>query len=141
MDCEIRVKSIAEQLDNIFAGIAYYCPACGETHTQQPYEYEQDTQTCPSCGEDMEQMTFRDYFEDNLGVDVTVDMYDPTQVKYGRIMVAWGGPNIYVDTGDEEVQLFWWMDTAKAPIRHEVAQAIDEYLQDEWELSLACRGH
>ncbi len=139
MDCENRVKYIAEQLDDIFAGIAYYCPACGETHTLQPNEYDEDSHACPACGEVMEPMTFYDYFEDNLGMEVTADVYDPTQVKYGRILVAFGGPNIYVDTGDEEVQLYWCPTVAKADIRHEVAQAIDEYIQEVWESRLGER--
>ncbi len=134
MDSENRVKNIAEKLDNIMAGIVYYCPECGYEHTQQPSEYDNDIQRCPECDEGMTQMTFGDYFEDNLGIEVTVDLFGHDTIKHGRICIAWGGPSIYVDTGDEEVQLFWWGNNATAPISHAVANAIDDYIQELWEI-------
>ena len=42
-----------------------------------------------------------------------------------RIMVACGGPNIYINTNAKEVQLFWWNERASYPLDSSVVSMID----------------
>lgn len=46
-----------------------------------------------------------------------------------RLMVAFGGPNIWIDTFDEEVQGFWGGDVVKVPIPRGVCDKIDDYFE------------
>ena len=52
-----------------------------------------------------------------------------------RLLVAFGGPNIWVDTTRGTVEGYWWMDSAFANFRtdSENAQEIREYLQMIWD--------
>ena len=52
-----------------------------------------------------------------------------------RLLVAFGGPNIWVDTTRGTVEGYWWMDIAFANFRtdSENAQEIREYLQMIWD--------
>ena len=45
-------------------------------------------------------------------------------------MVACGGPNIYVDTGSGQVELYWWGDSAKWGIDRNAVVAIDEAFEE-----------
>ena len=49
-----------------------------------------------------------------------------------RLLVAFGGPNIYINTWENSVDGYWWGDTAKAWIPSEVADAITEAYQMIW---------
>ena len=46
-----------------------------------------------------------------------------------RLMVAAGGPTIWIDTYAEEVQGFWGGDVVKVPIPRDTCYAIDDYFE------------
>ena len=76
---------------------------------------------------DIEIATIGDYFSDFYDVDYIVD--SKKHYKACRVLVAFGGPNIYIDTWKKEVQLFWWSDTAIADIPGELCMVIDEFFE------------
>lgn len=67
-----------------------------------------------------------EYLDDCYDVTATVNMSNRDVPTGYRIMVACGGPNIYIDTNDCEVQGFWWTDRAVSYIPGEVCSAIDD---------------
>ena len=76
---------------------------------------------------DLEVATIGDYFDDFLDVDYIVG--SDKKYKACRVLVAFGGPNIYIDTLEKQVQLFWWSDTAIADIPEDLCMAIDEFFE------------
>ena len=45
-------------------------------------------------------------------------------------MIACGGPNIYINTWDKQVELYWWTETGRAYIDSNTCSAIDEYMEE-----------
>lgn len=76
--------------------------------------------------DDCDTVSLTEYLDDNYDVTATVNMSNRDAPTVYRIMVACGGPNIYVDTNDYEVQGFWWTDRAVSYIPGEVCRAIDD---------------
>ena len=81
--------------------------------------------------DDLEIATIGDYFDDFYDVNYVVD--SNKKYKACRVLVAFGGPNIYIDTWEKQVQLFWWSNTAAADIPEELCAAIDEFFKTLYE--------
>lgn len=83
--------------------------------------------------EDGEIVSFWEYFvgeEADDVYDVEYTIGSNKEYRGVRLMVACGGPNIYIDTRAGEVQLYWWTDKATAWIPREVCDAIDEVWEE-----------
>jgi hypothetical protein len=126
-------KGIVERLEAIAEGRMYRCPECGE--------YVEDNRLFCDCGaqvdligddesEPWEQVSFYDYFEGGI-YDVEFRVGSDRQYRSVKIMVACGGPNIYIDTAARAVLLYWWTDRAEFPIDPDTVEAIDEWAE-EW---------
>ena len=76
---------------------------------------------------DIEIATIGDYFDDFYDVDYIVG--SDKKYKACRVLVAFGGPNIYVDTWEKQIQLFWWSNTATADIPYDLCEQIDEFFE------------
>ena len=77
--------------------------------------------------EDLEIADIGDYFDDFYDIDYVIG--GDKHYKACRVLVAFGGPNIYIDTWEKEVQLFRWSDTAIADIPDELCVAIDDFFE------------
>lgn len=142
---EEQIKSIAETLENIAVGNYYYCPHCGSygdwdnAHNPE-YESEDDEcdtpeYICPECGSDeISDMTMDDYFSDDgiYDIEYRVDRKDADYIRSVRVCVAFGGPNIYIDTGDCKVKCAWWFDYCETNISERVAREITEVFNEFW---------
>ena len=80
---------------------------------------------------DLEVATIGDYFEDFLDVDYIVD--SNKKYKACRVLVAFGGPNICIDTWMKRVMLSWWGEYAKAYIPDDLCEQIDEFFKTLYE--------
>lgn len=78
--------------------------------------------------EDGEPVSFWEYFDDVLDINYTVNA-DKTY-KGVRLLIAFGGPNIYIDTMDQEIQLYWWSDTEKIWLPSEICNEIDSVFEE-----------
>ncbi len=81
-----------------------------------------------------EPISLWDYFLNDDGI-YNIDYIvsdDKETLTAVRLMVACGGPNIYINTWENAVQGYWWGDTASAWIPYEVAEAITEVFQEFW---------
>ena len=72
-----------------------------------------------------------DWLGDALNIDYVVGS-DRETVKGGRIMVGFGGPNVWVDTMTNTVDVSWWSDEASVRIPREFCERIDDALQELW---------
>lgn len=128
-------RRIAEDVEDYANGNVYRCPDCGEIITLP--DDVGDKYRCPDCGtvyeiNDLEQQSLYEYFEDCLDVEFRVSGRDRDALRSVQIMVAWGGPNIYIDTATKRVELYWWTDRANYPISYEVCDAINEWAAEWW---------
>jgi hypothetical protein len=101
-----HVDSIAETLSNGFDGY------------MQENEYD-------------EVQTAYDYLNDVLDIQYIVN--GKGEYLGARVLVSFGGPNIWVDTQRKIVEGYWWGDYAKASFNDYMD--IDEALSEFW----ACR--
>ena len=76
---------------------------------------------------DIEIATIGDYFDDFYDIDYVIG--SDKHYKACRVLVAFGGPNIYINTWDEQVQLEWWSEKAIADIPEGLCMAIDEFFE------------
>ena len=76
---------------------------------------------------DLEIATIGDYFNDFYDVDYVVG--SDKKYKACRVLVAFGGPNICIDTWIKRVMLSWWGEYAKAYIPDDLCEQIDEFFE------------
>lgn len=125
---------IAETLEAIHNGQMYRCPECGEyIHESDLFNPEVEYR-CPCCKaeeiepDDCEQIGILDYLESVLDIEYRID--SSRNYRSVRLMVACGGPNIWIDTKTSEVQLAWWNESASCPLDPETCDAIDECFEE-----------
>jgi transposase-like protein len=130
-------KHIAEELEKYVNGDVYRCPECGDTFEWNDDDYNDDdyTYTCPHCKatfaeSELEALSIYDWLEDIYDIEYRVD--SRKELRSVRIMVACGGPNIYIDTATKQVELYWWSDQASYPISYDAAAALDEWAEEYW---------
>ena len=129
-------KHIAEELEEYAEGLVYTCPECGSICTIEEDEND-DGETiyktsCGCCLEDEpdEQLSVLDFIQDAYDIEYRVG--SDREYRSVKIMVACGGPNIYIDTARRLVTLHWWCDYAEYPISSTACDALDEYMEEYW---------
>lgn len=129
-------KSIADNLEKYADGNAYKCPRCGEIieWDNDQYNADEGRYTCLECGEefdesDLEAVSIYDYFTDDI-YDIEYRIGSDRQYRSVSLMVACGGPNIYIDTKRKAVLLYWWTDYAEYPLTSSTCEAIDQYFEE-----------
>ena len=124
-------KAIADRLEAIADGRLYKCPECGE--------YVEDNNLFCECGRQVdligsdesdawEPVSMYDYFENALDIDYIVS--SSKEYKACRIMIAFGGPNIYVNTWERKVELYWWNESGSFYLSGDACNAIDECMEE-----------
>jgi hypothetical protein len=107
-DLERHVKAIADDIHN---GVkVQVCQDCGTN--QEP---DNEDNECSCCGQATvpEVMDGMSYLMDALDLNFVVSS-DLKVMQSARILVAFGGPNIWVDTGKRVVEGYWGGDSATA---------------------------
>ena len=122
-------KHIADTLDDYIEGRAFRCPKCGEIIAIPD---DREKYLC-SCGyvddiDEFEQLDIYDFFEDVYDIEYRVG--SDKALRSVQIMVAFGGPNIYIDTASKKVELHWWCDYAYYPLSSNAVAAIDEWAEE-----------
>lgn len=120
------VRRIAEDLDAYAEGRAYS-------------DEDGEEQIIPDLGEDVpegwEPRGMWDYFEDVYNIRYVVD--DDLDYCAVRVMVACGGPNIWVDTYTKTVELYWGSDHVSYCLLSSTVDEIDEIFREQYE-TLRC---
>jgi hypothetical protein len=81
--------------------------------------------------QDDEPMSAYDYLQDALDIEYIVN--GKGEYLGARVLVAFGGPNIWVNTRSGIVEGYWWGDSANASFNDEIG--LDDALSELW----ACR--
>ena len=121
-----RCKNIAMELDEIAAGTVYRTDD-GDTISENDFTPEEleDLEE----REELESYTMYDYFSDVYDIKYTIG--SDRETLYGvKLLVAFGGPNIYVDTNDGKVKLYWWNEYAEYELSEEAIKAINDCFQE-----------
>jgi len=111
-------KHIAEELEAIAAGTVYMTED-GDIINENNITEDM---------EDVEPFTMWDYFSDVYDIKYTISS-DKTLCGV-QLLVAFGGPNIYIDTNDGKVKLYWWTDYAEYELSREVIESINDCFQE-----------
>lgn len=139
-------QRIAEELELYATGDAHKCPHCGAVHDFSDWEeteHDSDTcpiytlYTCPHCGQevdadDLEQLSIYDYFSDCLDIEYRCN--SNREYKSVSVMVTCGGPNVYIDTAERAVLLYWWTDRARYYLSSAAVDAVDAWAEEYWNL-------
>jgi hypothetical protein len=77
---------------------------------------------------DDQPMTAFDYLGDSLDIEYIVN----SKAEYlgARVLVAFGGPNIWINTRTNTVEGQWWGDSCKATFTDNIG--LDEALEELW---------
>lgn len=156
----LTCKKIAETFELITEGNMYRCPHCGEwiedtreliqdpkhpafTTWEVDENHDEDGRMkCPKCGEWVqfedyneddyaEEVSIFDYIEDNYGIDVTRQGIETdAPIKSVSVCVACGGPNIYIDTKERAVCLYWWSDRAEYQLTTDACNALEDAIEE-----------
>lgn len=123
-------QRIADELEEYCSGNVYRCPECNEIFTA-PDGCE--VYRCPDCGNladlsEYEQQSIYDFLEDCLDIEYRISSRH--ELRSVQIMVTCGGPNIYIDTGSNKVELYWWGDRASYPISSDAAEELDAWAEE-----------
>ena len=126
-------KSIVNELERYSNGFMYKCPDCGELLEINPSTVG-DKYRCSTCEttndiDDFEQLSLWDYFTDNI-LDTEYIIGSDKRLRAVRILVAWGGPNIWIDTHTGQVELYWWNESAKYPLDADTIDEINELFEE-----------
>ena len=76
-----------------------------------------------------ETASWYDYFSEVLDIEYRIAANKET-LNSVKLCVAVGGPNIYIDTGDNLVKLYWWGEYAEAYIPSDVSEQITEAFEE-----------
>ena len=101
-DVKAHVLSIVSDLEN--GRPCESCTECGANLNDAP--------TCPECETENENLSGFDYVADVLDVNWVLDQN--RVFKGARLLVSFGGPNIWVDTDNQTVEGHWWGDSFSA---------------------------
>ena len=80
---------------------------------------------------DVEIADIGDYFDDFYDIDYVIG--SDKHYKACRVLVAYGGPDIYVDTWLQQVLLSWWGKHAEAYIPDDLCEQIDDFFKAIYE--------
>ena len=62
--------------------------------------------------------------------DIAYTIGSDKEYRSVRIMIACGGPNIYLDTCTKDVELYWWSESARYPMSSDVVDMIDNTYEE-----------
>ena len=120
-DTEKIARRIANELYSIAEGYTY--------RDQDDEDHDVETDGIEDVPEDWEQVTMYDYLADNLGVRYVVD--EGLDYLGAIVTVAWGGPNVYIDTYERCVRVYWGADKSEWSLYGDACEAVDEVC-GEW---------
>lgn len=134
-DNTAHCKHIATEADAYASGHVRKCPDCGEDIHRTDWDEVGDLFKCPSCGavgdpDWWDVLSIWDFLTDSLDVAFTVG--SDKRYRSARIMVAYGGPNIYLDTATKAVELYWWTESARWPLSGDTVEALDDWAEEYW---------
>ena len=97
------------------------------------YDEENDMYIMPDgeelCEGDVYPVSWFDWLGDNE-YDIEYTIGGDKKYRGVRIMIACGGPNIYINTNSGDVELYWWNESARYPMSSDVVNMIDSMYEE-----------
>ena len=118
-----RCKYLAEKIDAIHDGLAYHSP--------DDYDDVIVVDDFDDVPADVDEVTLGEFLADNYNVEYRVGQN--LDLRSVSIMLACGGPNIWVDTDSGCVELYWGTEHEQYPISWGARQEIEDYFSDEFD--------
>ena len=84
---------------------------------------------CDELNSDGEEFGAYDYLQDALDIEYIVN--GKKEYLGARVLVAFGGPNIWINTRTKQVEAHWWGDSCTMGYSGD-AMGIDEALEELW---------
>lgn len=109
---------------------------------ERPREYEgredyDNTAHCIDIANELDEVNMYDYFEDSI-LDIEYTINSDLDYVGARIMIAFGGPNIYINTNNKRVESYWGFSRAEAALSDHAVEAIDAYFEDGYNMRREC---
>ena len=80
-----------------------------------------------------EELTAWDYLEDVLDFEYRIG--SDRKYRSSRLLIGWGGPNVWIDTQTETLSVYWGSDSATVDLPEEFINALDGALEELWEMN------
>lgn len=135
-----RCKRIVDELESVYYGEWVRCPHCNEGVNAEDLTHDEETDEliCPHCEEgldtddpeDLEPYTLYEYLCDVEWYDVEYRIGGDGKYRSVQLMIACGGPNIYIDTQSKQVELYWWGERANYPLDYDICDEIDSIFEE-----------
>ena len=74
---------------------------------------------------DIDDYNFYDYIAENV-LDVTYIINGDKTYRAVELCIGFGGPNVYIDTRTQELQLYWGSNHETLPLPENVCDELDE---------------
>ena len=129
-------KRIAEELEKYVYGDVRRCPNC-DAEISRDWDDVGDAFRCPDCGAvsdpgGWECLSVWDFLSDVYNVEFRTNGKNADDLRSVQIMVACGGPNIYLDTATKDVELYWCTERARWPMGYAAVEALDDWAAEYW---------
>ena len=136
-----RCKAIADSLEQVASGDYFMYdgelfPIDTEDFSEVEgcrYDEENDMYIMADgeelCESDIYPIDVVEYLGDGV-YDVEYTIGRDKKYRGVRIMVACGGPNIYINTKSGDVELYWWSESARYPMSSDVVDYIDSIYEE-----------
>lgn len=101
-----------------------------DSNNGETFAYDTDSDSVTIDGEtldvalELDRLDLLDYFGDVYDIHYVTDS-DGSLIGV-KLLVAFGGPNIWIDTDAGLVRGYWWMDRANYPLSDAAVEAINE---------------
>jgi hypothetical protein len=131
-DIQKQVEHIVNTIENPEQNWCNHCQ-CEVDHmtaeTPDDYDSQNPTFLCPDCDNETGEMSGFDYLSDALDIEYIVS----GDRKYlgARVLVCFGGPNVWINTRTNRVDGHWWGGEFSQSYTDNIG--LDESLQELWE--------
>ena len=75
-----------------------------------------------------------DYLEGVLDIQYTVS--GDRQYRGGRVLIAFGGPNAWVNTITGAIECEWYSETVYVPLHEDFVNELDSTLNELWDMGI-----
>ena len=118
------IKKQVQHIVNTLENPPLQCEECREEYTE-----ETATDYC-ECGGPIHTMSGFDYLTDALDIEWTLSS-DKQTLLGARVLVCFGGPNVWIDTRNNRVDGHWWGDSYNEAFTDNIG--LNEAVEEIWE--------